>query len=604
MRSATITTLVLVLLLITACGTTPPSSQSSESTTTPETLAALTTVAPTPIPASESASSTSTDDTRPAADETLRILYWQAPTMLNPHLGRGNKDFDASRIIYEPLATYGQDGKLIPLLAAEIPSLENGGVAEDGKSVTWKLRRDVFWSDGEPFTVDDVLFTYEFLANPEVAATSTYSYDDVERVEVVDTYTIKVIFKDVNPAWALPFVGIRGMIIPRHLFEEYNGANIREAPANLMPVGTGPYRVVEFKPDDIVIYEPNPYYREVGKPFFGRVELKGGGDTASAARAVLQTGDADFAWNLQIEPQIMTELLEAGFGTIMTSSRPLVEYILINHTDPNAETTDGERSSVQFPHPFLSDTRVRQAFALAIDREAIATQLYGSAGVATSNILVEPAIYRSPNTAFEFDPQQAATLLDETGWLDHDGDGFRDKDGVKMSVLFQAPAGSVRQKTQQIVKQSLEAIGVEVELKSVDPSVFFDSNPTNTENYAHFYADLQMYTIPYDSPDPAAYMKIWTCDMPQQENNWSGSNIERWCNPAYDELYQQATTEMDPEKRRQLFIQMNDLLIEDVALIPLVHRFRVSGVSKTIEGVELTPWDADLWNIQDWMHRP
>ncbi len=601
MRPVTLVTLVLLVLLASACSSAPAPSDSA---TTPETLAASTPQPATPVSAGTPASEVGEERER-GAGGTLRILYWQAPTMLNPHLGRGNKDFDAARVTYEPLATHNKEGTLIPLLAAEIPSLENGGVAEDGKSVTWKLREDVQWSDGEPFTAEDVRFTYEFITNPEGAATSAYSYDAVERVEVVDDYTITVIFEDVNPAWALPFVGIRGMIIPEHVFAEYTGANIREAPANLMPVGTGPYRVVEFKPDDIVVYEPNPHYREAGKPFFSRVELKGGGDAASAARAVLQTDDADFAWNLQIEPHILEELVEDGYGRILTSSRPLVEYILINHTDPDTATDDGERSSTAFPHPFFQDKQVRQAFALAIDREAIATQLYGSAGVATGNILVEPSIYRSPNTSFTFDLEQAAALLDEAGWSDSDGDGIRDKDGIAMEVLFQAPAGSVRQKTQQIVQQSLESIGVAVELKSIDPAIFFDSDPTNSENYAHFYADMQMYTIPYDSPDPGAYMRGWTCDnIAQKENEWSGTNIERWCNPRYDALYQQSTREMDPQQRRDLFIAMNDLLIEEVALIPLVHRFRVSGVSNTIEGVELTPWDADLWNIQDWERRP
>jgi peptide/nickel transport system substrate-binding protein len=539
---------------------------------------------------------------------------WQAPTILNPHLARGSKDYFASRIIYEPLASYDRDGTLVPFLAADIPSLENGGVAEDGTWVIWPLKQGVTWSDGHPFTADDVLFTYEYITNPENVATSGAQYDMVERVEVLDEYTVKVVFKERNPAWSLPFVGPRGLIIPRHLFAPAGGSGTAlqeggeeagEPPANPTPVGTGPYRVVSFVPGDTIVYEANPFFREPDRPFFSRVELKSGGDATLAARAVLQTGEVDFAENLQVEAQVLDQLQQtATMGHLVTISRPLVEHILINHTDPDRETSEGERSSTQFPHPFFSDQRVRQAFTYAIDRETIANQLYGTNGRPTSNILVEPPIYRSPNTSYKYNLDRAAALLDEAGWVDHDGDGIRDKDGVAMRVLFQTATGSVRQKTQEIVKQSLEAIGVGVELKSIAPATFFDNDPANPDTYSHFYADLQMFTIPYDSPDPGAYMQGWMCDeIPQKANDWSANNIERWCNPAYDALYEQAMHEMDPEQRRQLFIQMNDMLIEEVVLIPLVHRMRVSGVGDSIEGVDLTPWDESVWNIQEWRRR-
>ncbi len=535
------------------------------------------------------------------ADTTLRLLSWQAPTILNPHLARGSKDYFAARIAYEPLATYDSSGNLVPILAAAIPSPDDGSVAADGTAVTWHLRDDVRWSDGEPFTAADVAFTYEFLANPDVAATSRAQYDAVERVEVVDEHTVTVHFRDTTPAWALPFVGPRGLIIPRHIFEPYNGANVQEALANIIPVGTGPYQVIEFTPGDMVVYEVNPHYRDADTLFFRRVELKGGGDATTAARAVLQTGEADFAENLQVEAPVLDAMLDPAVGQLITVPRPLVEHILLNRTDPNTETASGERSSIEHPHPFFSDPLVRQAFALAIDRDTIAANLYGANGQPTSNVLVEPAPYRSPNTSFAYDLERAATLLDEAGWRDSDGDGVRDKDGVALRVLFQTATGSVRQKTQEIIKQSLEELGVAVELKSIDPAVFFDNDPANTDTYAHFYADMQMFTIPYDSPDPGGYMQGWLCsELAQQENNWSKNNVERWCSEEYDRLYAQAQREMDPDKRRELFIAMNDLLINDVVVIPIVHRTRVSGAGIDIAGIDATPWDETVWNIAQW----
>ncbi|MEH2005271.1 peptide ABC transporter substrate-binding protein [Nostoc sp.] len=552
-------------------------------------------------------SSTANNSTPGASDpssNTLRLLYWQAPTILNPHLSQGLKDFHASRVTYEPLASYDKDGKFIPFLAAEIPDLVNGGLAKDGKSVIWKLKQGVKWSDGQPFTAQDVVFTYKFLSNPSVGATTTAYYEAVKSVEAVDDHTVKITFKDANPAWSLPFVGQNGLILPRHIFEKYAGANAREAPGNLAPVGTGPYRVVQFKPGDIVIYEANPFFREAHQPLFKRVELKGGGDATSAARAVLQTGDVDFAWNLQVETPILKQLEAADKGKVDTVFGGLAEHIFLNQTAPNKATNDGERSSIEFPHPFFTDKKVRQAFNYAIDRDTINQQLYGQTGRPISNTLIAPNIYNSPNTKYQFDLKKAAAALDEAGWKDSNGNGVRDKNGVEMSVVFQTAVNPLRQKTQEIIKQALTSIGVKVELKSIDPSIYFSSDSSNPDTSAHFYADVQMFTNGNGNPDPGAYMKVWTCaEISQKKNNWSRYNFSRFCNPEYDKLWKQSATELNPEKRRQLFIQMNDLLIKDAIVIPLVARAEVSGSSNKLAGVDLTPWDADTWNIKDWQRK-
>lgn len=325
-----------------------------------------------------------------SSQNTLRLLYWQAPTILNPHLSSGFKDSEASRISLEPLASFNADGELIPFLAAEIPTVENGGVAADGKSVTWKLKQGIKWSDGTPFTADDVVFTHQFLTNPDVGAATAGTYQIIEQVEKLDDYTVKVQFKQVNPAWFLVFVGTEGMILPRHQFQEYNNTNSRQAPANLIPVGTGAYRVVEFKPGDVVTYEPNPHFRSTQSSHFEQIQLKGGGDATSAARAVLQTGDADFAYNLQVEANILNQLEAAGKGRLLSNFGALMERIVINQTDPNQATEEGERSSLEFPHPFFNNPQVRQGFNLAIDRETIAKQLYGAMGKPTANFIVAP----------------------------------------------------------------------------------------------------------------------------------------------------------------------------------------------------------------------
>lgn len=555
---------------------------------------------------------------------TLRMQYWEAPTTLNPHLTLSIKDWEAARITYEPLASYDENGELVAFLALEIPSLENGGVAEDGKSVTWKLRPDVSWSDGTAFTAEDVKFTYEYIIDPAVNAQSAYVYGNVESVEATDRFTVKITFKDVTPAWALPFVGIQGVILPKHIFSAYKGANAREAPANTLPVGTGPYRVVApgIKPQEVlllgtqivetnkIVYEANPYYREPDLPYFSKIELRGGGTVGEAARLVLQAGEADYAYYLTPLPIEELEKLQTdGSGALLTKFGSNVERILLNRTDPRQSSPFGERSSLDIPNPFFSDKRVRQAFAYAIDTASIVA-LYGPLGSMTHNNLVAPLQYNSPNVFYTYDPEKAKALLDEAGWVLDPATNTRSRNGLKLEVTLQAPAatqGTALEQTQQIIKENLRAVGVNVNLKIVDASIIFSDDPaSNPDNFLRFTADMQMFGISSDSPDPGPYMQFWTCEqIPQQANNWSaGLNIERWCNPAYDALYRQVITEIDPEKRQELFAQMNDMLIEDVVMIPLVLRGDVSGVNHTLAGVELTPWDMNTWKIKDWRRTP
>ena len=549
-------------------------------------------------------------------DDTLRILNTDAATILNPHLSLSVKDWFAGRVVYEPLASFDKDGHLIPFLASEIPSRENGGLSLDGKSVTWRLKQEIKWSDGKPFTSDDVLFTYQFISNPEVRSSSAPLYESIESLQVISPYLIKINFKNVTPSWALPFVGIQGVIIPRHIFQDYNGANAKDAPANLLPVGTGPYRVIPpgIKPQEVlllgtqlietnkIVYEPNPYFRESNKHFFSRVELKGGGTVREAARLVLEEGGIDYTPGLErLGVGELTEMSKNDQGRLVLNFVARVERISLNRTDPNKEADNGERSSLKIPHPFFSDKRVRQAFAHSINREAAAA-VFGSGAQPTTNNLVAPPQYNSPNVFYKFDLEKARALLDEAGWIDTDSDGIRDKHGMKMKVVYQTSVDTLRNKVQLNVQKDLKSVGIEVELKRVDPSIMFGSGSSNPDSYYRFNADLIEFAMTSDSPDPDNYMKFWTCgQIPQKSNQWSsGGNIERWCNERYDALYHESSKELNNEKRNAIFIEMNDILIEDVAMIPIVHRVDVSGVSKNLKDVELTPWDSDTWNIKDW----
>src|SRR6266850_3875991 len=385
--------------------------------------------------------------TRRGGGGPVRLLYWAAPTLLNPHLALGPNDFEASEIFYEPLADMAADGTIVPVLAAEVPSADNGGVAQDGTWVIWRLKPGVLWHDGRPLTADDVVFTWEYAADPTTTATTAGSYRNIERIERLSDHEVKLVFKGPTPFWADAFCSNAGMILPRHVFAPYRGQQSREAPANLIPIGTGPYRHVDFKPGDVLRAEINPGYHVPNRPFFDAVEFKGGGDPVSAARAVLQTGQYDYAWGLNMEDEILRRLEESAKGRIVIGRTVNIEYLQVNQTDPGKDV-DGERSSIKTTHPFLTDPAVRSALALLVDRSAIQTEIWGRQAEATANFLNRRP-FASPNMRWEFNPDKANALLDGGGWK-RGPDGIRARDGKRLKILFQTVNQPVRQEVQAI----------------------------------------------------------------------------------------------------------------------------------------------------------
>lgn len=528
----------------------------------------------------------------------LRILMWDPPTLLHPHFGRGLRDFTASRIFYEPLAAPGPDGALVPVLAEEVPSVRHGSVARDGQWVIWRLKKQVVWHDGAPFTADDVVFNWEFAADPATAASTRGAWEDVARVDKLDSHTVKVVFKKPQPFWARVFV--TDGLLPRHVFEKYRGGGAREALGMVKVVGTGPYRLVDFRPGDMVRAEINPRYHVANRPFFDRLEIKGGGDAVSAARAVLQTGEYDFAYYVLAEEDVLRRIEQGGKGRVLTVPGSGVSFIMCNQADPSREV-DGERASPRSAHPVLTDPAVRAALALLVDRAAIQEHVTGRNGSITSNFLNAPERFCSRNTTWEFNPEKAVRLLDEAGYR-RGLDGVRAKDGRRLKLLFQAATAPSVQKVQMIVKQAASRAGIEVEVKSVPASVFFSADTANPDTNVRFLADLQMYTT-FTGLDPQFFMaQFVSWEVPSRDNKWTGRNISRWRSEDYDRLWRQAETEMDPVKRAALFIRMNDMVVQDGVVIPITRRNILHAASSALQGIELNGWDSIFGRIAYW-HR-
>lgn len=538
------------------------------------------------------------------ADGQLNVLYWQAPSTLNPYLSAGVKDVHASSVVLEPLVSFDYQGNLVPKLAREVPTLENGGISEDFKTLTWKLKEGVKWSDGSPFTSADVKFTADYCMHDDVGCAQAARYEGIASIETPDDLTVVINFTNPRPSPFTAFSGSQSPILQKAQFENCLGTAASSCTTqNFGPIGTGPFRVVSFKTNDVAMYEANPEYRNPDQPAFQTVMLKGGGDATAAARAVLETGEYDYAWNMLMAPEVLADMSAAGIGEVVTGFGTSVERLEMNLTDPSSSLPADERSTTKRPHPILSDEKVRRALSMAIDRELLAEIGYGESGRATCNLVPAPALYASTNTeCVAQDIDGANALLDEAGWV-RGSDGVRAKDGVRFSLLYQTSINAVRQDYQALIKQWWQEIGVETELKAVDPSVFFGGDAGSPDTFQKFYADVQMYTNRFDGTDPEPYLAQRSCEkIPGPDNSWQGENINRFCNEEYDQLISDLGEEGDLEKRGEIGRRLNDIITKDtMAIVPLVYAGTRSVRSLTLEGAQnLNTWDSELSNIAEW----
>lgn len=536
-------------------------------------------------------------------DGEVKIIYWQAPSILNPFLSGGTKDIEAASLVIEPLARYNPVGELTPWLVDEVPTVANGGVSEDLTSITWKITEGITWSDGTPFTSADVKFTYEYCTDPESGCAQLTKFDGVDSVETPDDLTVVVNFSQPTPFPYGPFVGGESPIIQAAQFADCMGAKAPECTdQNFGPIGTGPFVVTEFRTNDVIQMVANENYRDANKPAFAAVTFKGGGDATAAGRSVMETGEFDYAWNLQLAPDVIASMQEGGLGAPVAGFGPLVERIMLNQTNPDASLSAEERSVIR-PHPFLGDPAVYKAMSMAIDRPLLVEVGYGQAGQVTCNWVPAPAAVNSDTFTCDVqDIEGAKAMLEEAGYVDSDGDGVRETpDGVKMSILYQTSTNAVRQDFQALIKEWWSEIGIETELRNIDASVFFGGDPGSPDTFQKFYADVEMYANTFNGTDPQSYLGNGLCDKaPSPATQWQGENISRFCMEEYDALHAQLTTTADAGERAEIARQLNDMMVENGGMIPLVHRGRLSAHANSLGGIDLNVWDSELWNIADW----
>ena len=453
---------------------------------------------------------------------------------MNPHFATGAKDLDGARLFYESLARYDADANLVPVLAAEIPSRDNGGIAADGRSTTWKLKKGVKWHDGRPFTADDVIFNWAYATDPATAAFSLGSYEGIKAVTKVDAETVRFEFDKPTPVWARTATV---QLMPKHLFEAFAGAKSRDAPANLKPVGTGPVSLRR-----VPARRPRPrrdQHRTItlpNRPHFDSVELKGGGDATSSARAVLQTGEYDFGWNLQVEDEVLKRMETAGKGRAVAYPSGNIEFIQLNMADPASEA-EGEKPNPKSRNPILSDKAVREALALLFDRKSVQEFLYGRAGVATANYLNNPTRYNSPNIKDEFSVDKANARARrrrlEARRRRHPREERQEAQAAVPDLdQLGAPEGTghlqavVRQGRHRARAEGRDGVGVLL-VRRRQP-----------RHLRPLPADLQMYAGAGRLPDPDSFMQwMVSWQASTKANKWQGLNRGRWASDDYDTAY-------------------------------------------------------------------
>ncbi len=468
---------------------------------------------------------------------------------------------------------YDENNEPYPVMVTELPT-----ASEDGRVITINLRDDIVWSDGEPITAADFIFTYEMYIDPANSVSSVYPYDQIESIEAPDDRTVVVTFAEPFVPWQA--VLFQFGIIPEHVLRPVFEAEgtLDNAEWNLAPdVGAGPYILQEWVSGDHALFVRNEnYWGEPAK--IDEIFIRFVTDN-EAQRAAQIAGDIDVSTFLDFSE--VPELEAAGIP-VYTS---LSGY------------NDGLYFSLsEDVHPAMRELAVRQAIALGIDRESITRDLLN--GVVTpANSFWANTPYEAPDLEpWPYDPERAMALLDEAGWVDSNGDGTRDKDGIELVLNYGTNQREIRKQVQQVIQQDLAEIGIGIELLNYESDVFF---ATYADGGPQYTGELDFYEYSDNPawPDPDEY--TWLCSEIASDENPQGVNSQYLCDEELDALFQAQASETDPEARKQIFWEISKIMNEQVywlGLWPDPDLFAVSPNVINVKFSGVTPF----FNIAEW----
>lgn len=567
--------LIAMVVAVVACAPAPPAAEAP-----PATIALPTAEMEAAEPAGE-----------PQAGGTLIMAMWQQPVSLNHYYTtRTRKEV---RLCCEGLIGLNQDGEYVPVLAQEVPTVQNGGVSDDFKTITYHLKPGVKWQDGEPLTSADVKFTYEIVTNPVNAVAGTRGFEKVESVETPDDLTVIVHLNEVYGAYPTLFP----VILPKHKLEDLPDLNMNQADFNEVPLGTGPFMVTEWVRDDHLTLVRNPYYREPGKPLLDEITFQSI-PSPEAAIALLKSGDIDGVWGL-LEAHIPDLQSDPNIDLWIAPSQT-IERLFLNLSKPQ------DPNDPDVPHPVLGDPKVREAIELAIDKQVIVdTFLHGLTDVATS----EPSAgwAHNPNLKpSEFDPERARELLDEAGWTVNPDTGIREKDGVRAELEIQTTSGNkVREQVEVLIKEWLADVGIELTINNVPANVLFGNWADGAARHRGTF-DILMYAagpgLTESAADPQSFLYNYyhSSRIPSEENGGVGWNYTRIQDDIIDNALDEAGSTVDFEKRKAAYYTFAERAQELRSHVYLYDRLQISALRDRVKGWEVNAFDTLTWDAQNW----
>lgn len=528
--------------------------------------------------------------------DTIVVAMSQEPETLNAYTSSMMVATQVLGALSEPLVRRDDKNKPVAKVAKEVPSLEKGTAkiakTADGKDqmrVTFKLREDVTFTNGDPLTSEDVKFSWETCLNKAIPVVGRAGCEDYEAVNTPDKYTVEVVYKPgkLDPLYFY----FCCTILPKSVVSKIDPAKFKDE-FSRQPVYAGAYKVKEWVSGSSITLEAYDKFF-LGKPKTKTIVFKFIADS-NTLLAQFRAKQADIGTNdaLTLDQSPELDKLEAEAGVKPHYTPAFVwEHLDMNMADPKDHSK---------PHPVLGDLKVRQAIAHAINKEEIVkTVLYGKTKPIHSFLFGESWAAAQPSeiTVYGYDPNKAKQLLDEAGWKPG-ADGIREKGGVKAILKMQSTSGlKMREQTTQIMANQLKAVGIQANIELLPASKYFAAKGEGPLNGGTF--DLGLYAFVLgDDPFTRAY---FCSQRPSKENNWAGGNYPRYCNPEFDKVMEEANNKLLQSERKPLYIKTQQIWTKDLPSIPLYQRLNIDAAPVKMKNFRPTPTNTPItWNAWEW----
>jgi peptide/nickel transport system substrate-binding protein len=540
----------------------------------------------------------STPSTNTTDEKAIKIIISEDPPSFNPMVADTGFDAMVMELVLLGMTDVDPNGVVFPELAAELPTVENGGVAVDEEagsmSVTWKLRQDVQWQDGQPVTADDVLFTWNAIQDPDTGSWIP-GIDSIDSVEKVDQYTFVINYSAIYPGYLTQFGGEQLAIWPAHYCDASQGFVAWDCGRN--PLSDGPFILKDWIEGDHMTFVRNEKYFKAGKPEIDKVTVQIVPDD-SVRKTMMQQGDADI--DMWINVNTINDLKSSETAKVSLSpSDRFVMRLFMNQAEKG--TVDAQAT----PHPILSDVRVRQAIRMAVDVDTINNEIFFGLGHPQWTEFFRPPYNNCDVPRPVYDPEAAKALLEEAGWSDTNNDGVRECHGcgsaeegyeMRMEFITYAEYGEPLELTQQLIAEMLGKVGIQLDLTVVEGSVLWaDAESGGIEMSGNF--DIDIWDDGYAGVDPTDF--LWELYSIEAATPGYGWNLAHWINEDFNTLIDEAYT-LDEASRQETFCKMANILDQEVPLVMLFTVPNADAYSSRLEGVQSTVNDLVTWNIADW----